>query len=73
MALVYDDASSPASRIPSTVNDDWGDGDDFEAWLEEFDVVKGLLRSLDIRTLSLNSLAREATQDENAFALETLD
>jgi hypothetical protein len=73
MASVHDDASSPASRIPSTVNNDQGDGNNFEAQPEEFDVAKGLLRSLNIRTLSPNSPAREATQDENAFALETPD
>ncbi|KNG45587.1 gag/polymerase/env polyprotein [Stemphylium lycopersici] len=67
------DESPILPRTQPTDKDCQCEEENYEARTEKFDVSKGLLGSLDSKYLSPNSLAREATQGEDAFALEPLD
>jgi transposase InsO family protein len=67
------DASPTLPRTQTTGKDCQCEEETYEARGKEFDVSQGLLRNLDSKYLSPNSLAHEAAQGDDAFALEPPD
>jgi hypothetical protein len=67
------DASPTLPRTQTTGKDCQCKEETYKARGKEFDVSQGLLRNLNSKYLSPNSLAHKAAQGDNAFALEPLD